>query len=380
MRVAINVEQLLQPAPGGIGRYTDRLLTLLPRLFPDDAWVPFCARHPPAAVRAAVDPAAGDTVVLPLPRPLLYDAWHLLGIPRLAWCSTRLRGLDAVHAPSLAVPAVGDTPLVATVHDHFPAQFPETYPGRGRWFHRRGLAAAGRRARLVICPSEAVAADVRAAGGFDPGRIRVVPMGCDMSAPAEDVTAGALSRLGVGERPYVLWTGTLEPRKNVPLLLDAFAAARREAGLPHRLVLTGVAGWAASGVEERLGALEASGDVRRLGRVGEDDLAALYAGAGVFVLPSLAEGFGLPVLEAMACGTPVVCSDTGSLPEVAGDAARLLAPRDPEAWAAAIVAVLSDPAERIRMARRGRERAAAFTWEACVRATRDVYADAASGG
>src|SRR4051794_39845126 len=155
VRVAINLEQLLFRPPGGVGRYTARLATLLPDLFADDEYRGFVARH-----RGPLDlPLA--TSVSPLPRPLLYDAWHVLGWPKIG-------GFDVIHAPSVAVPPNGSGALVVTVHDAAPLLHPETFTRRGRRFHAQGLAAAGRRADLVIAVSQSAADEVAAHTAIDP--------------------------------------------------------------------------------------------------------------------------------------------------------------------------------------------------------------------
>src|SRR5207248_3023294 len=169
----------------------------------------------------------------------------------------------------------------------------------------------------------------------------------------EDEFRAVAARLGLPAdvRPYALFVGTLEPRKNVPLLLEAFALVRRQ--VDAELLIVGGRGW----LDEPIFAAHARsglGDAARfLGHLGEDDLAALYSHAAVFVLPSLYEGFGLPVLEAMACGAPVVCSNAGPLPEVAGDAALLLKPEDARAWAETMLHVLTNSADSAELRRRG---------------------------
>jgi glycosyltransferase involved in cell wall biosynthesis len=180
--------------------------------------------------------------------------------------------------------------------------------------------------------------------------------------------------LRLGARPYALFVGTLEPRKNLPLLIEAFAEVRRR--LDAQLLIAGPRGW----LDEPIFAAHARSDlgdaVRFLGRLDEHDLAVLYSHAGVFVLPSLYEGFGLPVLEAMACGAPVVSSNAGPLPEVAGDAAVLLPPEDPAAWAEAIGQVLGSPGLAEDLRRRGFRRARMFSWQRAARQTREVYREA----
>ena len=220
VRVAVNVEQLLYRPPGGIGRYTQKLVTLLPRLFPDDEVVAFTARHRPGEIEAVWRSAFEDAppatpplpVPLPRPRPVLYEAWNTFGWPRLSQLSPGgLKHLDVVHAPSVAVPPTGRTPLVVTVHDVAPVLFPDTVPRHGRWFHRRGLAAAARRADLVTPVSRAAAAEIEAHTKISPDRVRVVPNGVDHVEVSDDEVAAARARHGLADAPYVLWVGSLEP-------------------------------------------------------------------------------------------------------------------------------------------------------------------------
>jgi glycosyltransferase involved in cell wall biosynthesis len=381
MRVALNLEQLLNRPPGGIGRYTAELARLLPvphdNSEPIDI-VPFVARHGRAPIERALG-AFGlsdmEPVRLMLPRPVLYDTWHLLGFPPLGTLHRQLRDIDLVHAPSLAVPPRSGVPLIVTVHDAAALVFPEAYPRRGRWFHARGSLTAARRADLIIAPTIAAAEEISSRTPIPRERIRVIPHGVTQRNVGDGLVTATRATLGIGDAPYVLWVGTLEPRKNVPMLVEAFRAVVAERDLPHRLVLVGPRGWldadsAVSAQAEQLGSrLLMTGPVRA------DRLVALYRGADLFTFPSLHEGFGLPVLEAMAQSTAVVCADIPVLHEVGGDAARFAAPGDPDAWAQVIIELLRDEDARGQLARAGRVRAASFTWERCVDRTRAVYRD-----
>jgi glycosyltransferase involved in cell wall biosynthesis len=384
MRVALNLEQLLQPAPGGIGRYTAELARLLPALPARDGTaitlVPFVARHRRHHVRTRLREFGLpdlDPVVLSLPRPLLYDAWHLLRRPRLE-PSRRLRDVDVVHAPSVAVPPKSRAPLVVTAHDAAPLVFPEAYPRRGRRFHEQGLAAAAERADLVITVSHAAAEELASHTAIPSERVRVVPNGVDLELAGDDEVSATRHELGLDDAPYVFWIGSLEPRKNVGLLVDAFARWAASTDLPHRLVLAGPAGWLEDEAAVLAPARPLGDRVRTVGRVGDPALRALYRGADLFAFPSRHEGFGIPVLEAMAQGTPVLAADIPALREVAGDAARLLSPDDPDAWVDALDELLHDAAERARLGAAGRERAQQYSWTRCAEATRAVYRDALS--
>lgn len=355
---------------------------LLPALFPDDQYVPFVARHGPAEIAEALRSFGLDSsgahapVVLPWPRPLLYDAWHLLGAPSPARHSRSLSHCDLLHAPSPAVPPSGSRPLVVTLHDAAFELFPEAYTKRGLRFHRQGVAAAARRADLVITASETAAAEIAAHTPVPASRLRVVPDGVDHVVASQEEVAAALTRHRLDGAPYVLWVGTLEPRKNVGTLVRAFTGLVRQGTVPHRLVLVGPTGWLEQGQVAGADRALLGDRLRVVGLVPEAELRALYAGADLFCLPSLHEGFGLTVLEAMVQGAPVLCSDLPALREVGGDAAQFVAARDPEAWATVICGLLGDGGRRAELARAGRERSTQFSWERCVRATRSVYLEA----
>jgi glycosyltransferase involved in cell wall biosynthesis len=283
-----------------------------------------------------------------------------------------LRDVDLVHAPSLAVPPRSGAPLIVTAHDAATLVAPETYPRRGRRFHNRGFGAAARRADLVIAPTNAAAEEILARTAISPDRIRIVPHGVAQRKASRGIVEATRATLGLGDEPYVLWVGTLEPRKNLPLLLDAFGAVVR-AGLPERLVIVGPDGWR-GGPRAVAAAAEDLGDrVRFTGAIRADRLTALYRGASLFAFPSIHEGFGLPVLEAMAQGVAVVCSDIPVLREVGGAAARFVPPTDAGAWGETLVALLSDETERARMGAASVNWAAEFTWEQCIRRTRRCY-------
>jgi glycosyltransferase involved in cell wall biosynthesis len=374
VRVAVNVEQLLHEAPGGIGRYTAELLRLLPALDVDVA--PFTARHARADVDRALrahDLDGFDPVILPLPAAVLYDAWHLLGV---AGPTRRVAPVDLVHAPSPAVPPTGALPLVVTVHDAAPLVMPEAFTRRGVKFHRRGFAAAAKRARLVIAVSEFCADEVTAHTRIPRDRIRVVPNGVDRERATIESVAKARAIYAIDDLPYVFWAGTFQPRKNVRVLLDAFTrldAAR----VPHRLVLAGPPGWKPDDADAEVA--RGLGDrVRLLGPVHREQLFPLFRGADLYAFPSRHEGFGIPVLEAMAQETAVLCSDIPALREVAGDAARFVAPDDTDGWVDALTTLLTDDAARATLVASGSVRVTNYSWARCARETAAVYREALS--
>ncbi|MGH9122355.1 MAG: glycosyltransferase, partial [Acidimicrobiales bacterium] len=362
------MEQLLHRSPGGIGRYAAQLATIMPRLYPADEVLPFVARHSLPQVAAAME-AAGmpglEPIVLPWPRQVLYEAWVRYGQPRLSLGAKELAEIDLVHAPSLAVPPRGRMPLVVSAHDAAAELFPQAFTKRGREFHRRGLAAAAARADLVLTGTQAAADEITSLSAVRPEQVRVTPYG------VEPGVAVPTPRLPGGR--YVLWVGSSEPRKGLHTLLTAMAALRAK-GAGADLVLAGYTGWGEDSVDPAV--RSALGDsLVTLGVVTEGELWALYAGATLFAFPSLHEGFGLPVLEAMSQGVPVVCSDLPALREVGGEACVRFLAGDAAALAEAIGALLADPTEAGVVGERGRKRSRAFSAEAAMRGVRAAYAE-----
>jgi len=335
---------------------------------------PVVARHTQAEVKAAWQDFGLDGVpepiVLPLPRAALYDAWHLLAWPPLS----DNRDVDVLHAPSLAVPPKRGKPLVVSVHDAAPWLFPESFPPRGRWFHNVGMRVAARRADRVITGTEAAAAELRAYTRLPSSLVTVVPYGVDPNnlPRGEELTTSVLRRYGLAGTPYVLWVGSLEPRKGVGVLVAAMARLATGGKAPA-LVLAGYAGWQNARLIPPDQRAQLGESLHQLGPVPEAELQALYAGATVFAFPSFHEGFGLPVLEAMAAGAPVVASDIPAIREVAGDAAVLVPPGDVEQWAGALEGLLGSPSRQAELAEAGRRRAALFPWSSTAAATLEVY-------
>ena len=297
-------------------------------------------------------------------------AWTHLGAGR----SARRAGADLLHGVHYELPRHARLPQVVTVHDLTLLTHPEWHePSKVRFFRwamHRAVAAAER----VLCVSATTARDLTTHLGVDAGRIDVTPLGAELRPASEQAVVGLRRRLGL-DGPYLLGLGTLEPRKDLPTLVRAFAAVAGD--LPHTLVLAGLAGWGAGAVAEAVAASGVSDRILLAGYVPEVDKAALFTGADLFAYPSRYEGFGLPVLEAMACGTPVVTTTGGSLPEVAGDAALLVEPGDADALAVAIGKLVGDSGERVALVQRGMVRAAGFTWNRCAALTAAAYRRAA---
>ncbi|MEP6623537.1 MAG: glycosyltransferase family 1 protein [Acidimicrobiia bacterium] len=353
MKVGLHVGQLVQPVPGGIGRYIVHVAQNLPSA--DVEVVGFAAGAPSPRVVSLI----GECVTLGWPRgPLRYEAWHRLRRPQIDL------PVDVIHAPSLAIPPAGRLPLVVTVHDIAFLREPSAFTRRGLDFHRRGLDIAHREASAIITASR-FARDELVSVGFDRDRIHLAPHGVSVRTPESDAQIDTrVARVGVSS-PFILAVGTIEPRKGLDSLARAFAKARTE--LPDlTLAIVGPDGWL------EVAGLDAPG-IRRLGTVDEHTLDALYRRAMLCAVPSRYEGFGLPALEAMARGCPVIASNATSLPEVVGAAGVLVPVGAVDAWAQAIVDLAGDPTRRETLARLGLERAEGFTWRGSAHAHAAAY-------
>lgn len=349
MRALIVADQLRRPVPGGIGTYVRGLVQGLAQLDDERPDVSLWAGSPPKAARANNDPLAqlGPVVTSRLRSSALVWAWdHRFAGPPPDY--------DLVHATSLAVPPNGAAPMSVMVHDLAWRQFPASYPRRGRRWHEAALGRALSRASVLMVPSQ-VTADALVAAGAPAARVEIVEEGADHLPPADHPAAGRLlSRIGVkGE--FLLTVSTLEPRKNLPRLLEAYRAARPRLPEPWPLVVCGPVGWG-----PRLP--EVSGVVLA-GPTSGATLAALYADARVVAYVPLLEGFGLPVVEAMSACTPVVASAVPS----AGGAAREVDPNDAGDIAVALVEVASDDRIRSELVTAGLLRAGDLTWSAAAR-------------
>jgi glycosyltransferase involved in cell wall biosynthesis len=360
--VLMAVEQLRRPVPGGIGTYTRGLLQGLTQL---DAAGARNGEEPAASVtlyasRRTPDPLAQfgrPVTTVALPSQLLTRAWglRLLRAPG---------GFEIVHAVSLAAPSPSDRArLVVMVHDLAWRSHPDATTRRGRRWHERALRRALHRAAAFVTPSETVATELVAAGAR-PDAVRVVAEGADHLPPPDEVGAQAILRAsGVGGA-YLLAVSTLEPRKNLRRLLDAYRHARSKMPVPLPLVVAGPFGWGDPGVDV------AEDGVVPVGHVEGATLAGLYAGAAALAYVPLAEGYGLPPLEAMAIGVPVLAS-TG-VPSVAEERddppALLVDPFDVEAIADGLVRIASDDELAQRLRTRGAAFAAGRTWSATAAA------------
>jgi glycosyltransferase involved in cell wall biosynthesis len=300
---------------------------------------------------------------------------------RIMWEQTRLavesRRLDLLHGLAYAVPLVAACPTVVTVHDLSFLRFPAAFRRFNRIYLSWMTRVATRRAARVIAVSESTRQDVIRLCGVPAERVTVIPNGVSPDfcpADAAEVAAFRATK-GLPDR-YILYLGTLEPRKNLARLIDAYAAwlaAAPVACKGVRLVIAGGKGWFYEQIFARVQALGLAEAVLFPGFIPADELPWWYRAAALFVYPSLYEGFGLPVLEAIACGIPAITSTASSLPEVAGDAALLVDPDDTAGLASAMGRVMEDPATASRLAAAGPRQAAHFSWPRAAQETAALY-------
>ncbi len=371
MRVVLDARVATSHFPG-IGRYTIELARTLPRLGEDLELILLLA---PGSAGEWAFPANSRCVVVEASPFSLRQQW---AVPR---CLAELKP-DVYHSPAYLMPYRSGKRTALTCYDLIPLVYPSYFsPSRALAF-RALLHLALRTSRIVLSISESTKRDLVERLHVDPGRIRVTPLAAaDTFRPLPaDESRAVRDRLGLSA-PFFLTVGTNKPHKNLVLLVRAFADLVHE--LPatlHELLVVGP--WDPRYPEVRLFArdLGIEDRVRFLGQVPDSDLVGLYGEAQAVLFPSTYEGFGLPVVEAMQCGTPVLCSNVSSLPEVAGDAAVLLDPRDVGAWAQALRRVVEDDTLRSRLRTASLERAKRFSWENTARLTYDAYRTLTNSG
>ncbi|RJP64120.1 MAG: glycosyltransferase family 1 protein [Candidatus Abyssobacteria bacterium SURF_17] len=298
--------------------------------------------------------------------------WKQLTLPR----EIEKLGIDVFHFPSFIASLRIQVPSVVTVHDLCFELFPEAFSPVRRPYYRLVIPRSIRYCTAIIADSHATRADIESRLGVDNGRIQAIHLGVDpvrfyhVSEESEQARVRARYSL---PREFILYVGTLEPRKNIPRLIRAFAYGVVARGLPHHLVIAGRRGWLFDDIFREVRALELSEKVCITGFVERSDLPVLYSMARVFAYPSLYEGFGLPCLEAMSCGTPVITSDRSSLPEIVGDDALTIDPTSVESIANALRLVCSDDACHKRLSECGHRRASRFSWLTTAKRTLEVY-------
>lgn len=376
IKLALNGSSLLLPH-AGIASYTRNLALALrasgeaePMLFYGVGWS--------GEIRSSPLPGAGglkDAILKLIPRPYWLKR---LGIQQRQFDNgVRKHAFDLYHEPAF-LPFRFDGPIVITVHDLSPLRYPETHPADRVRNFRRFLPDAIERAARIIVDSEFVRREVIDMFRVDSARVRSIHLGVSPAYQprGKEETASCLAKYGLEHGKYIFAVGTLEPRKNLIQAIEAHSRLPHEARKHAPLAIAGAKGWITSELEAKLNAAERSGEVRWLGYAPARDLPLLYSGARFLVYPSIYEGFGLPVLEAMMSGIPVITSNRASLPEVAGDAGIMVDPRDGEALRDCMLRLIEDERESRRRIEMGHAQAAQFTWRACAEKTIAVYREA----
>ena len=374
-RVAINAQLLAQEEGyrrAGVSRYVYNLVMHVLREDPEGDYTVFLNSRCALSLSCRHKRAR-----LPTYRPLARILWEQFLQP----LELAAGGVDLLHSPVNVQPVVLPCKGVVTVTDLSFETFPHSFRTWRRVYQHLCTRLSVRRASRVVAISASTARDVAQFFAVPAGKISVIFPGVDTTCRPirdESVLAEFRQSRGLPDR-FILFVGTLEPRKNLLMLVKAYAEFKRQVAGDHKLVLGGSRGWLYQPVFTAVEELGLQGDVIFPGFIPEDELPLWYNAAVVFAYPSLYEGFGLPPLEAMACGTPVVVSKASSLPEVVGDAGVLVDPCQPEEWAAALVQVCRDANLRVDLAARGLERAQQFSWTRMARETIQVYRNVLSG-
>jgi glycosyltransferase involved in cell wall biosynthesis len=353
----------------GVSTYVRQLLVHLPLVRPQHDFLAFHGRDalPVPGVQSVLSP-------VPTYRPPVRIAWEQVGLP----IQSRLHSVDLLHGTVNVLPVLERAPGVVTVHDLSFLRHPDRFLAVKVAYLGNAVGWSVRRARRVITVSEHTRADVVELLGIPPDRVRVVHHGVDPSfRPLTEADTEAFRRDTFGGRPYLLHVGTLEPRKNLDVLIGAFAELRRSRAVPHVLALVGARGWMYQRLFEQVARLELEREVRFVDYVPPERLPLWYNCADLFAYPSAYEGFGLPLLEAMACGVPCITSASSALQELAAGACLTVAPGSQEALHVAMAQVLDDAALRARMREAGLARARGFSWEQTACRTARVYEEAA---
>jgi glycosyltransferase involved in cell wall biosynthesis len=370
MRIAFD-GTTLTPGRTGVGYYTEHLLQHLAAQNDDEVIV--LSNRPVDTTRPLPPRTLVAATTVPLPRLL----WLQTVAPRLL---RRLRP-DVVHFTNGMMPFASPVPTVVTIHDMSLTMYPRYHPLRRVLLNRPLVDMAARRADAIITVSQSAKRDIMRIYGTDGRRIHVVHEAAAPSfRPVHDpATLDRIRRrYGLADR-FVLYVGTIEPRKNLPKLIAGFAKRHKCGDLPHQLVCAGPYGWLSRDIEELIERLEVEDALRFTGYVPFADLPALYSLAEMFVFPSIYEGFGLPVVEAMACGTPVVTGPVAALAEVAGGAVEQVERLDIERLGEALVRLARSPERRHHLSLLGLQRSQVFSWDRAARETLNVYREALTG-
>lgn len=349
----------------GVHRYIYELITALAGLDADVELTAFVQRSSNIANWTGVRQRGAP---VPVSNPAVRIGLELVGLPVLI----RTSRLDLFHGPVNTIPLGIGIPGVVTVHDLAFLLYPEHVTRKRYYYLKAMIGSSVRRARMILVPSQATGNDVAERFGISDSKIRVTPLGVD-GRYRRSFTSCAES---LDERQFILYVGTIEPRKNLPRLISASGLLQAEQ--PHDLVIAGPSGWLMAEVKEAIRGYPHPERIRQPGFLDDAELARLYASAAVVAMPSLYEGFGLPVLEAMSAGAAVLTSNISSMPEVAGDAAELVDPTSVDSIAEGLKRLLTDDTRRAELRARGLARAGGFTWTRTAELTLSAYKEALS--
>jgi radical SAM superfamily enzyme YgiQ (UPF0313 family)/glycosyltransferase involved in cell wall biosynthesis len=360
----------LRPARTGVGCYAERLLRHIAAASPKDEFVVISNRRADLSA-----PLPSNVEVFDSRRAPVSLAWMQLLAPGIL----RQLGADVAHFTNGVMPLGSDVPSVVTIHDMSLTLYPRYHPVRRVLLHRPLVDRTALRATAIITHSASAKRDIVRLYGLEEARVHVVHLAAAPEfTPVRDEAKlhEVKQRYRLPDR-FVLYVGAIEPRKNLTRLIEAFGHRFLAGDLPHHLICVGPYGWRARGVAERVAALNLGNAIRFLGYVPLDDLPAIYSASEAFVFPSLYEGFGLPVVEALACGTPVLVGKNPALLEVGGDAVASVDPRDTAALGEALVSIACDSRRQRELASKGVARARAFSWQRAAHETLAVYRTAA---
>ncbi len=366
MKVCIDIQAAIAQR-AGVGRYTKCLVEHLAAHAGQDQLRLFYFDFQRHGIPFPV-PGAEQRAVRWVPGRFVQKAWKTVGLPPFDWFSG---SADVFHFPNFILPPLRQGKAVVTIHDVSFLRHPETTEERNLAYLRSRIRDTVDRADAIITDSYFSGREIEELLGVDASRIFPIHLGLTPKSFVSDpeATRTCLARAGI-DRPFLLTVGTLEPRKNIPFLIEVFEQLEDFDG---DLVLAGMPGWKYEPILERMRSSPAADRIRYLEYVDDATLGALYAGAELFVFPSIYEGFGFPPLEAMACGTPVISATAGSLAEVLGNAAEMVDGHDVEHSVDRLTALLGDAARRRELTDRGRPHILQYTWERTAAETWKVF-------
>lgn len=360
---------------GGIGRYTRELVHALLAVDSQNSYHFFSAKQPPQLpVPNSIPQAANATYrEAPLDGRWLYRIWHRLRLPIPVQLLTG--SIDLFHSPDFVLPPVaGNIPTLLTVHDLSFIHYPETFPPALVRYLNTVVPRSVARATHILADSQATKDDLVGQWRVPPEKVTVLYSG--VNPRFQPVVDGAQQtavrhKYQLGDAPYLLSVGTIQPRKNYQMLIQSFRPVAER--FPHNLYISGGKGWLYDDMLAEIARQGLQDRVRFIGFVDDADLPTLYSAADLFLFPSVYEGFGLPLLEAMACGVPVISSDASSLPEVGAGVARLIAPHPAQLWTEAMAQLLADEPQRQHMRQAGLQHVHRFSWQKTAVHLRQIY-------